>query len=311
MLGRGRAPRARRDVGDAAVGAAATDAPERRRAAAARALLAQRLPAAGLAAGRGAGAAGGRLALPGRHARPSSASRRPRGCASATTSCTGRPGPPPSARTRWRRRDPPGLRPRGLRRPRADRPRVARSRPGRSAERTPRWHALPCAWSPPRPGRGDAARRPRAAALPDRLPGRHPGGATRRAIRRSRRAERCGSVRASAARTDGARRQARWAAARKWPEGTVHALCAVLRSRGRTLGVLTFLRGAGPPSLRPPDAAYAEDVAARIAAAVDLAQTRWRGDRPDRARPSAAGRAAGAGGTGRLSGRRSGPRTPP
>ncbi|MFI0779759.1 PAS domain-containing protein [Streptomyces sp. NPDC021212] len=83
-------------------------------------------------------------------------------------------------------------------------------------------------------------------------------------------AERCGSVRASAMRTDEAA-AARWAAARKWPEGSVHALCAVLRSRGRTLGVLTFLRG---PARRPfdrPDTAYAEDVAARVAAAVDLA----------------------------------------
>ncbi|MFI0818816.1 PAS domain-containing protein [Streptomyces sp. NPDC021098] len=86
-------------------------------------------------------------------------------------------------------------------------------------------------------------------------------------------AERCGSVRASATRTDEAA-AARWAAARKWPEGSVHALCAVLRSRGRTLGVLTFLRG---PARRPFDrwdTAYAEDVAARVAAAVDLARGR-------------------------------------
>ncbi|MFF7648301.1 PAS domain-containing protein [Streptomyces sp. NPDC007983] len=84
-------------------------------------------------------------------------------------------------------------------------------------------------------------------------------------------AERCGSVRASATRADEAA-AARWAAARKWPEGSVHALCAVLRSRGRTLGVLTLLRG---PARRPfdrADTAYAEDVAARVAAAVDLAQ---------------------------------------
>nr|WP_246097871.1 PAS domain-containing protein [Streptomyces botrytidirepellens] len=84
-------------------------------------------------------------------------------------------------------------------------------------------------------------------------------------------AERSGSVRASATRTD-EKAAARWAAARKWPEGSVHALCAVLRSRGRTLGVLTFLRG---PARRPfdrQDTAYAEDVAARVAAAVDLAR---------------------------------------
>ncbi|MEU7205123.1 PAS domain-containing protein [Streptomyces sp. NPDC045470] len=79
--------------------------------------------------------------------------------------------------------------------------------------------------------------------------------------------ERCGSVRAGA----GAAVAEGWAAARKWPDGTVHGLCVVLRSRGRTLGVVTFLRG---PSRRPfdrADAAYAEDVASRIAAALDLA----------------------------------------
>ncbi|MGX1972114.1 PAS domain-containing protein [Streptomyces kronopolitis] len=62
-----------------------------------------------------------------------------------------------------------------------------------------------------------------------------------------------------------------WAAARHWPDGTVHGLCAVLRSRGRTLGVVTFLR---TPARRPfdrADADYAEEVAARIAAALDLA----------------------------------------
>ncbi|MFH8346717.1 PAS domain-containing protein [Streptomyces sp. NPDC018045] len=79
--------------------------------------------------------------------------------------------------------------------------------------------------------------------------------------------ERCGSVRAGA----GPAIAEGWAAARKWPDGTVHGLCAVLRSRGRTLGVVTFLRG---PSRRPfdrADAAYAEDIASRIAAALDLA----------------------------------------
>ena len=51
----------------------------------------------------------------------------------------------------------------------------------------------------------------------------------------------------------------------------MHGLCAVLRSRGRTLGVVTFLRA---PARRPfdrADADYAEEVAARIAAALDLA----------------------------------------
>nr|WP_236574067.1 PAS domain-containing protein [Streptomyces sp. GS7] len=76
-----------------------------------------------------------------------------------------------------------------------------------------------------------------------------------------------GSVRTSAgpAPADG------WAAARTWPDGTVHGLCVVLRSRGRTLGVATFLR---VPSRRPfdrADADYAEEVASRVAAALDLA----------------------------------------
>ncbi|MFG2226923.1 PAS domain-containing protein [Streptomyces sp. NPDC048644] len=79
--------------------------------------------------------------------------------------------------------------------------------------------------------------------------------------------ERRGSVRTSAGHDadDG------WAADRKWPEGSVHGLCVVLRSRGRTLGVATFLR---TPARRPfdrADASYAEEVAARIAAALDLA----------------------------------------
>lgn len=78
--------------------------------------------------------------------------------------------------------------------------------------------------------------------------------------------ERRGSVRTSA----GPDASDDWAAVRKWPEGTVHGLCVVLRSRGRTLGVATFLRN---PARRPfdhADAAYAEEVAARIAAALDL-----------------------------------------
>ncbi|MEU6115974.1 PAS domain-containing protein [Streptomyces sp. NPDC047117] len=77
-----------------------------------------------------------------------------------------------------------------------------------------------------------------------------------------------GSVRASAglsASPEG------WAAARKWPEGTVHGLCVVLRSRGRTVGVATFLRGASRRPFDRADAAYAEDVASRIAASLDLA----------------------------------------
>jgi PAS domain S-box-containing protein len=80
--------------------------------------------------------------------------------------------------------------------------------------------------------------------------------------------ERCGPVRtgASGAAAGG------WARARKWPEGTVHGLCVVLRSRGRTLGVLTFLRGASRRAFDRSDAVYAEGVADRVAAAVDLAR---------------------------------------
>lgn len=62
-----------------------------------------------------------------------------------------------------------------------------------------------------------------------------------------------------------------WARARQWPDGTVHALSTVLRSRGRTLGVVTFLRGSGRTPFERADSAYAEDVAVRIAAALDLA----------------------------------------
>ncbi|WP_434099477.1 PAS domain-containing protein [Streptomyces platensis] len=79
--------------------------------------------------------------------------------------------------------------------------------------------------------------------------------------------ERRGSVRTSA----GPASPEGWAAARRWPDGTVHGLCVVLCSRGRRLGVATFLRA---PARRPfdrADADYAEEVAARIAAALDLA----------------------------------------
>ncbi|MFI6880415.1 PAS domain-containing protein [Streptomyces sp. NPDC050400] len=84
-------------------------------------------------------------------------------------------------------------------------------------------------------------------------------------------AERTGSVRASAPGAGGTGAGG-WAAARQWPEGTLYALCAVLRSRGRTLGVVTFLRGASRARFERADAMYAESVAVRIAAAVDLAR---------------------------------------
>ncbi|MFI1409746.1 PAS domain-containing protein [Streptomyces sp. NPDC020707] len=82
--------------------------------------------------------------------------------------------------------------------------------------------------------------------------------------------ERIGSVRASAGSTEPDRTR-EWAAARQWPADSVHALCVVLRSRGRTLGVVTFLRGASRTQFERFDATYAEDVAVRIAAALDLA----------------------------------------
>ncbi|MEU6079280.1 PAS domain-containing protein [Streptomyces sp. NPDC047108] len=67
-----------------------------------------------------------------------------------------------------------------------------------------------------------------------------------------------------------AERARRWARERQWPEDSLHALCVVLRSRGRTLGVLTFLRSTGRRSFDRADAAYAEDVASRVAGALDL-----------------------------------------
>lgn len=80
--------------------------------------------------------------------------------------------------------------------------------------------------------------------------------------------DRAGSVRTSAPRgqADGA-----WAGTRRWPENAAHALCTVLRSRGRSLGTLTFLRGPSRAAFERADAAYAEEVAARVAADLDLA----------------------------------------
>ncbi|MGW4166012.1 PAS domain-containing protein [Streptomyces chartreusis] len=81
---------------------------------------------------------------------------------------------------------------------------------------------------------------------------------------------RAGSVRADAGELP-AQRAREWAVARQWPADAVHVLCAVLRSRGRTLGVVTFLRGSGRTAFGRGDAVYAEDVAVRIACALDLA----------------------------------------
>ncbi|MEU6666473.1 PAS domain-containing protein [Streptomyces sp. NPDC046727] len=83
--------------------------------------------------------------------------------------------------------------------------------------------------------------------------------------------ERAGAVRADAGSVP-AERAREWALERQWPGDAVHALCAVLRSRGRTLGVVTFLRDAGRSRFERSDTAYAEDVAVRIAAALDLAE---------------------------------------
>ncbi|MGW5849232.1 PAS domain-containing protein [Streptomyces sp. NPDC055254] len=80
--------------------------------------------------------------------------------------------------------------------------------------------------------------------------------------------DRIGSVRSSAPRGEA---DPEWARARQWPGGAAHALCTVLRSRGRTLGALTFLRGPSRPAFERADAAYAEEVAARVAADLDLA----------------------------------------
>ncbi|MFE4665312.1 PAS domain-containing protein [Streptomyces sp. NPDC056716] len=81
--------------------------------------------------------------------------------------------------------------------------------------------------------------------------------------------ERSGSVRAGAGAVSAD--QARtWALTRQWPADSVHALCAVLRSRGRTLGVVTFLRGPGRTQFERTDSTYAEDVAVRIATSLDL-----------------------------------------
>ncbi|MCX5198637.1 PAS domain-containing protein [Streptomyces sp. NBC_00249] len=83
--------------------------------------------------------------------------------------------------------------------------------------------------------------------------------------------DRIGPVRASAPGTPGGEAAEAWARARRWPPGAAHALCTVLRSRGRTLGALTFVRGPSRPPFERADALYAEEVAARVAADLDLA----------------------------------------
>ncbi|MEV0689717.1 PAS domain-containing protein [Streptomyces sp. NPDC050388] len=81
--------------------------------------------------------------------------------------------------------------------------------------------------------------------------------------------ERAGSVRADAGAVPAEEARV-WAVSRQWPADAAHALCTVLRSRGRTLGAVTFLRGPGRSAFERSDTMYAEDVAARIAMALDL-----------------------------------------
>ncbi|MDV5147547.1 PAS domain-containing protein [Streptomyces sp. SBC-4] len=76
--------------------------------------------------------------------------------------------------------------------------------------------------------------------------------------------DRAGTVRASAGRTAEV-----WAEAHQWPGDAAHALCVVLRTRGRTLGVLTFLRAACRPGFEREDVVFAETVASRVAAELD------------------------------------------
>ncbi|MGW2778270.1 PAS domain-containing protein [Streptomyces olivaceoviridis] len=112
-----------------------------------------------------------------------------------------------------------------------------------------------------------------AAGLPLRYPEGHPA---------LQCVERGGTVRADAGSVS-AQRAREWARERQWPDDAVHALCVVLRSRGRTLGVVTFLRGSGRSRFERSDTAYAEDVAVRIATALDLAETLR--DRPETRAP--------------------------
>ncbi|URM90963.1 PAS domain-containing protein [Streptomyces sp. MRC013] len=123
--------------------------------------------------------------------------------------------------------------------------------------------------------RDDGKRLVRVAATPVRAPGPvgfaagagfpvpyAPGHPALRAL------DRAGTVRAGTRPPEGG---PGWPAERHWPAGTAHALCAALRSRGRTLGVVTFLRSSGRPSFERADVAYAESVAVRVAASLDLA----------------------------------------
>ncbi len=59
-----------------------------------------------------------------------------------------------------------------------------------------------------------------------------------------------------------------WSRDRLWPPDMIYALCVPLRARGRTLGVLTLLRGQRRPGFERADAVYAESMAALMAAAL-------------------------------------------
>ncbi len=79
--------------------------------------------------------------------------------------------------------------------------------------------------------------------------------------------DRVGTVRASAGRTAEV-----WAEAHQWPADAAHAVCVTLRSRGRTLGVVTFLRAACRRPFEREDVVFAEAVASRVAMALDLGE---------------------------------------
>jgi GAF domain-containing protein len=100
------------------------------------------------------------------------------------------------------------------------------------------------------PGSGSGAGG-RRSGLPVPYPPGHPA---------LRCAQRAGTVRVSAAA----------GYAEQWPPGAAHALCVPLRSRGRTLGVITFLRGTTRGPFGRHDVAHGEEVAGRVAAALDL-----------------------------------------
>ncbi|WP_420919039.1 PAS domain-containing protein [Streptomyces bohaiensis] len=155
----------------------------------------------------------------------------------------------------------PGGRPADPDRPRASGPRARTGAAGGATGEQERGRLVRITEAPGPPGPGSAAagvpvayRRghPALEALDRGVPVRATGGGARG-----------GTARVAAG--------APWAVAHRWPGEAMHALCVPLRSRGRVLGVVTFLRGSGRSGFDRADAAFAEDVALRVAAAVDLA----------------------------------------